>query len=159
MFCFQMESQASYHRKVFSNIWNNVFAFYPSSPLTSVPLTTLHFLFVLTRSAYCSEQTNSLVVGQITLSSSVDLASLSWKIYYQSLLVEKPFHINLSFWILKRRLCCFLWLQGTYVRPLEPGFHFHYDNVNFHIWTPARHPTSALPFKWMSLFELCLCEL
>lgn len=159
MFCLQIESQASYQRKVLSNIWNKVFAFYLNSPLNFVPLATLDLLFVLKSSAYCSEQTKTSVLGQITSLSSVDLASLIWKIYYQSLFLGKPSHIIMSFWILERRLCWFLWLQGTYVRPLEPGFHLHYDNVNFHIHIPVRHPTSALPFKWMSLFELCLCEL
>lgn len=162
MFSLQIGSQAHYQRKVLGHIWNNVFgkvmvAFYPSSPLTSVPLIIFCFLSCSKKSAYCSEQINKFVVGQITLSSSFDWSSLIWKIYHQALLLEKSFHIIRSFWILERRLGWLPWLQGIYVRSSELGFHLHYDNIHFHILIPVRHPVSALPSQWMSLFELYLC--
>lgn len=114
--------------------------FYPSSPLISAPLIILYFLSCSKKSAYCSEQINKFVVGQITLSSSFDWSSLIRKIYHQPLLLEKSLHIIRSFWILERRLCWLPWLQGIYVRTSELGFHLHYDNIHFHILNSCEAP-------------------
>lgn len=107
MFSLQIGSQSHYmyiKKKVLGNIWNRVFGkvtviFYPTSPLTSAFNYSL-FLFLLKKSAYCSEQISKFVVGRITL-SSFDWLSLIWKIYHQPSLLEKSFHIIGSSWILE----------------------------------------------------------
>lgn len=154
-------SQARYQRKVLGNTWKCLWQSYgcilSQFSINLCAFNYASFPFLLKKSAYCSEQINKFVVGQIALSSSFDWLSLIWEIYHQPILLEKSFHIIRSFWILERRLCRLPWLQGIYVRNLELGFHLHYDNIHFHTLIPVRHSVSALPSQWMSLFELYLC--